>query len=77
MKQKLIEENEREQKEIRKLEKLLKIKKDSKKLKQAFYDEGLGDLLDFCDEEKRKEIVKKDGIKINFYKTFIVIEFYL
>ncbi len=48
-------------KEIAKLEKLLRIKKESKKYKQAFYDEGFDDLLDFCDEEKRKEMLKKEG----------------
>ena len=61
VKRKLIEDNEREDKEIRKLEKLLHIKKDSKKYKKAFYDEGIDDLLDFCDEEKRKEMIKNEG----------------
>jgi hypothetical protein len=45
----------------------LHIKKGSKKYKQAFVDEGFGDLLDFCDEEKRKEIVKAEGI---YFKNF-------
>ena len=62
MKQKLIEDNKQEDKEIARLEKLLHIKKGTKKLKKAFFDEGLGDLLEFCDEEKRKEIVKTEGI---------------
>ena len=58
MKQKLLEDNEREEKEIKRLEKMLHIKKTSKKMKQNFLDDGLGDLLDFCDEEKRDEISK-------------------
>ena len=62
-KKKLIEDNEMEDKEIAKLEKLLHIKKESKKLKQAFYDEGLGDLLDFCVPEKRQEMLKNEGDK--------------
>ena len=61
LKQNLIEENEREEKEIRKLEKLLHIKKDVKKIKKSFYDEGMGDLLEFCDEEKRQEMINKEG----------------
>lgn len=31
-------------------------------MKKAFYEEGLADLLEFCDEDKRKEIIKKEGI---------------
>lgn len=61
MKQKLIEDNEREEKEIARLEKKLGIKKESKKLKKAFYEEGLAELLDFCDESKREELLKKEG----------------
>lgn len=61
MKHKLLEDNEQEDKEIARLEKMLHIKKGSKKLKQTFYDEGLGDLLDFCDEGKRAEIAKAEG----------------
>ncbi len=55
------EDNKREEKEISKLEKLLGIKKGSKKSKNDFYEEGYGDLLDFCDELERKEILKKEG----------------
>ena len=60
-------------KEIAKLEKLLRIKKESKKYKQAFYDEGFDDLLDFCDEEKRKEMLKKEGMfsKCVYWKALI------
>ncbi len=36
--------------------------KKSTKLKKSFYDDGLGDLLDFCDENKREEIVKKESM---------------
>jgi len=32
-----------------------------------FYDEGFSDLLDFCDEEKRKEIVKAEGYYYFYY----------
>ena len=64
LKQKLIEENELEEKEIRKLEKLLHIKKGMKKIKKSFYDEGMGDLLEFCDDEKRQEILK-NGAGLN------------
>ena len=67
LKQKLIEENELEEKEIRKLEKLLHIKKGVKKIKKSFYDEGMGDLLEFCDDEKRQEILK-NGSGMNFDK---------
>ena len=56
-----MEDNEKEEKEIARLQKLLHIKKDSKKLRQSFYDEGLDELLDFCDEDKRKEIIKAEG----------------
>lgn len=63
MKRKLIEDNKRDEKEIAKLEKKLHIKKDSNKYKKAFYDEGFADLLDFCDEDKRKEMLKQEGIK--------------
>jgi len=61
VKRNLIEDNEREDKEIRKLEKLLHIKKESKKYKKAFYDEGFDDLLDFCDEDKRKDMLKTES----------------
>lgn len=61
IKQKLIEDNKREEKEIAKLAKLLHIKKDSKKHKQSFIEEGFADLLDFCDEDKRKEMVQDEG----------------
>lgn len=61
LKEKLLQDNEEDEKEIRKLEKLLHIKKDSKKYKQAFYEEGFADLLDFCDEEKRQEMVKNES----------------
>ena len=61
MKQKMIEDNEREEKEIARLEKLLHIKKGKQKYKQSFYDDGFDELLDFCDEEKRKEIIKEEG----------------
>jgi hypothetical protein len=61
LKQKLLEDNEKEEKEIARLEKLLHIKKNSKKLRKSFYDEGLSDLLEFCDDEKRKEIISTEG----------------
>lgn len=61
LKQKLIEDNKREEEEIARLEKKLGIKKGTEKLKKAFYDEGLADLLDFCDEDKRKDIINKEG----------------
>ncbi len=71
LKQKLLEDNEKEEKEIARLQKLLHIKKDSKKLRQSFYDEGLDELLDFCDEEKRKEIIKAEGF-LNVFWHFSV-----
>lgn len=43
------------------MEKLLHIKKKSKKLSQSFYDDGLGDLLDFCDDSKREAIVQEES----------------
>ena len=82
-KKKLKEDNEMEDKEIAKLEKLLRIKRESKKYKQAFYDEGFDDLLDFCDVDKRKEMLKKEGMLlfsnmcikalIKLFKTLILL----
>jgi hypothetical protein len=40
---------------------LLHIKKGSKKYQKAFYDDGYADLLDFCDEEKRKDMLQNEG----------------
>ena len=60
-KKNLVADNERDDKEISKLEKLLRIKKTSSKYKQAFYDEGFADLLDFCDADKRKEMLHNEG----------------
>jgi hypothetical protein len=48
------------------LEKLLHIKKGSKKYQKAFYDDGYADLLDFCDEEKRKDMLQNEGL-FSFY----------
>ena len=59
--QKLKKDNEAEDKEIARLEKLLHIKKKNKNYKQAFVDDGYDALLDFCDEEKRQEILKNEG----------------
>jgi hypothetical protein len=50
-----------EEKEIRRLEKLLHIKKGSDKLASSFADEGLDELLDFCDDKKRKKMLRKEG----------------
>lgn len=42
-------------------------------MKKAFYEEGLADLLEFCDDDKRKEIIKKEG---NATKRYIHILIY-
>ena len=54
-------DDERDDVEIRILEKLLKIKKDSKSYKKCFYDDGFDVLLDFCDDNKRKSILKNES----------------
>ncbi|RNA03983.1 hypothetical protein BpHYR1_017010 [Brachionus plicatilis] len=63
-KEKLVKDNEEDEKEIRKLE--------NKKYKQAFYDEGFADLLDFCDEEKRQDMVKNE-VRLGYYEINIFI----
>ena len=58
-------DDERDDLEIKKLEKLLRIKKDAKTYKKSFYDDGFDTLLDFCDSDKRKNILKNEGIYLN------------
>ena len=60
--QKLKKDNEAEDKEIARLEKLLHINKKNKNYKKAFVDDGYDALLDFCDEEKRLEILKNESM---------------
>ena len=67
LKHKLAEDNKEEDKEIARLEKMLHIKKKSKSVKKNFIDDGLGDLLDFCDESKREEIALAESIQISNY----------
>ncbi|CAF1396808.1 unnamed protein product [Adineta ricciae] len=57
----LIEDNEVEDGNIKKLEKLLGIKSDRKTYLRGFIDDGLDFLLDFCDRDKRKEIMQTEG----------------
>jgi hypothetical protein len=57
----LIEDNKLEEMEIRKLEKLLHIKKGSEKVSNSFVEEGLSELLDFCDDKKRKKLLKNES----------------
>jgi hypothetical protein len=57
----LVQDNEEEEKEIKKLEKMLHMKKGSSKYQKAFYEEGLDELLDFCDNKKRKKLLKEEG----------------
>lgn len=52
---------ERDDVEIAKLEKLLHIKKDRKTYKKSFYDDGIDNLLDFCDKDKRKELLESES----------------
>lgn len=58
--ERLKEDDKRDDVEIKKLEKLLKIKKDKKNYKKSFYDDGLDTLLDFCDNEKRQDLLKNE-----------------
>ena len=62
VKNKFQEDNEKDDEEIHRLEKLLHIKKGDKKYKKAFYEEGFDEILDFCDEDKRKNILKNEGL---------------
>jgi hypothetical protein len=57
----LIEDNEAEDANIRKLEKLLKIKSDRKSYLRGFVNDGLDYLLDFCDKDRRKQIMMAEG----------------
>ncbi|XP_077978502.1 nucleolar MIF4G domain-containing protein 1-like [Glandiceps talaboti] len=57
--EKLIADNEKEDQVIHKLEKKLKLDK-RKKLATAFRDDGLDDLLEFCDSENRASLIDYD-----------------
>ncbi len=57
----MIEDNEAEDANIRKLEKLLKIKSDRKSYLRGFVNDGLDYLLDFCDKDRRKQIMMAEG----------------
>ena len=57
-----MEDNEKEDAAIRKLEKLLGIKPNRKTYLSGFINDGLDYLLDFCDKDKRKEILKTGGL---------------
>ena len=61
-KKNLIEDNEVEDSHIKKLEKLLGIKSDRKSYIRGFVDDGLDYLLDFCDKDKRKQIMMAEGL---------------
>ncbi len=47
---------------IKKLEKLLKIKSDRKTHLRGFVNDGLDYLLDFCDKDRRKQIMLAEGL---------------
>ncbi|UJR29904.1 hypothetical protein I4U23_017452 [Adineta vaga] len=57
----LLEDNEMEDGHIKKLEKLLGIKSNRKTYLRGFVDDGLDFLLDFCDKDRRKEIMQAEG----------------
>jgi len=57
----LIEDNQAEDTHIKKLEKLLGIKSDRKTYLRGFVDDGLDFLLDFCDNDRRKQIMLTEG----------------
>jgi len=57
----LLEDNEMEDANIKKLEKLLKIKSDRKTHLRGFVNDGLDYLLDFCDKDRRKQIMLAEG----------------
>ena len=46
---------------IKKLEKLLGMKSDRKSYLKGFVDDGLDYLLDFCDQDKRKQMMMAEG----------------
>ena len=58
----LIEDNQAEDMAIKKLEKLLGIKQDRKSYLRGFVDDGLDYLLDFCDRDRRKQIMLAEGL---------------
>ena len=57
----LLEDNAAEDAQIKRLEKLLGIKSERKNYLKGFVDDGLDFLLDFCDKDKRKEIINAEG----------------
>lgn len=57
----MLEDNEAEDAHIKKLEKLLGIKSNRKTYLRGFIDDGLDYLLDFCDNDRRKEIMRTEG----------------
>ncbi|CAF3745252.1 unnamed protein product [Rotaria socialis] len=57
----LLEDNAAEDAHIKKLEKLLGIKANKKSYLRGFIDDGLDYLLDFCDKDRRKEILVAEG----------------
>jgi hypothetical protein len=71
VKNKYQEDNEKDDEEINRLEKLLHIKRSDKKYKKAFYEEGFDELLDFCDEDKRKSILKNEGLISFCFEDFL------
>ena len=67
----LIEDNQIEDLQIKKLEKLLSIKSGRKTYPRAFIDDGLDDLLDFCDEDRRKQMMMNEGKTIRIFFSSI------
>ncbi len=57
----MIEDNEAEDANIKKLEKLLGIKSDRNSYVRGFINDGLDYLLDFCDKDRRKQIMRAEG----------------
>jgi hypothetical protein len=70
----LLEDNQSEDAHIKKLEKLLKIKSDRKTYLRGFVDDGLDYLLDFCDKDRRKQIMIAEGyLLILFNYSFRIL----
>lgn len=62
----MLEDNEAEDAYIKKLEKLLKIKSDRKTYLRGFIADGLDYLLDFCDKDRRKQILVAEGYLFSY-----------
>jgi hypothetical protein len=71
----LLEDNEMEDAQIKKLERLLGIKTDRQSYLRGFVDDGLDFLLDFCDKDRRKQIMLAEGNTFTFFSSIIIFLF--